>query len=155
MRILLLVLLAASAQAAPAKRVYAGLYLHDVTKLDQKDGVFDVDLELWAKWLGDFDADKLGLANGGELVRELVGKESDGDWHSARWRVRGTLRGEFPLQRFPFDSQIISVSLELPVTVAELTPDLAASGIRSRFSITGWSYDPQFRPRVDREVYRS
>jgi peptide/nickel transport system substrate-binding protein len=152
---LLLALLAGPVWAIPAKRVYAGVYLHDVTKLDQKDGVFDVDLELWAKWLGDFDAEKLALANGSSLTRELVGKENDGDWHAARWRVRGTLRGEFPLQRFPFDSQILSVALELPAQVAELIPDLAGSGVRSRFSITGWIYQPQFKPRVSTEVYRS
>src|SRR5262245_18481170 len=156
MRILVALLLAGTAQATPAQRVYAGVYLHDVTKLDQRDGVFDVDLELWAKWLGDFNPELLSIANAaGELHRDVIGQESDGEWHSARWRVRGTLRGEFPLQRFPFDSQTITVGLELPVTVAELTPDLAASGIRNRFSITGWIYAPQFRPRVDREVYRS
>jgi ABC-type transport system substrate-binding protein len=151
-----MLLLAPLAQAAPAQRVYAGVYLHDVTKLDQRDGVFDVDLELWAKWLGDFNPELLGLANAsGDLHRDVIGQESDGEWHSARWRVRGTLRGEFPLQRFPFDSQTLSVGLELPVTVAELTPDLAASGIRDHFSITGWIYQPEFRPRVSREVYRS
>src|SRR5262245_43399560 len=125
MRLLVAALVwAATAQAAPAKRVHAGVYLHDVSRLDQKDGVFDVDLELWAKWLGDFKPELLKLANAaGDVQREVIGQESDGDWHSARWRVRGTLRGEFPLQRFPFDSQTLSVGLELPSHVAELSPD--------------------------------
>src|SRR5829696_756047 len=103
-----------AARADPARRVYAGVYLHDVTKFDQKDGVFDVDMELWAKWLGDFDPTKLVIANASEVDRTLVGEESDGAWHSARWRVRGTLRGEFPVHRFPFDRQTLGVALELP-----------------------------------------
>lgn len=148
-------LISASASAAPAKRVYAGVYLHDVTRFDQKDGVFDVDLELWAKWLGDFDASRLTIANASEVDRQLVGEESDGTWRAARWRVRGTLRGEFPLQRFPFDNQTLSVVLELPERDGELVPDLAGSGMRERFSITGWLYDPAFVPRVGRETYRS
>jgi ABC-type transport system substrate-binding protein len=141
--------------AAPATRVYAGVYLHDVTKFDQKDGVFDADLELWAKWLGDFDPENLTLANASEVDREVIGLESDGNWHSARWRVRGTLRGEFPVQKFPFDQQTISVVLELPQSLGELVPDLAGSGMRERFSVTGWLYQPAFFPRVGKEIYRS
>jgi ABC-type transport system substrate-binding protein len=141
--------------AAPAERVYAGVYLHDVAKFDQKDGVFDVDFELWAKWLGDFTPDKLRIANSAETERTLLGEETDGAWHSARWRVRGTLRGEFPLQRFPFDEQTLAVVLELPSIDGELVPDLAGSGMRERFSVTGWLYDPVFVPRTAKGTYRS
>lgn len=146
---------ARSAVAGPARKIYAGVYLHDVTKFDQKDGVFDADLELWAKWLGDFDPSKLTIANASQVEREQLGEEHDGDWHSARYRVRGTLRGEFPVQRFPFDAQTLSVVLELPDAEGELVPDLAGSGMRERFSVTGWLYDPSFVPRVGQEVYRS
>jgi len=60
------------------------VYLHDVSKFDQKDGVFDVDLELWAKWLGDFEPEKLIIANAAEVERVVLGQESDGLWRSAR-----------------------------------------------------------------------
>lgn len=150
-----LLLVSQVASAAPAKRIYAGVYLHDVTKFDQKDGVFDVDLELWAKWLGDFDATKLTIANASEIDRQLIAEESDGAWKAARWRVKGTLRGEFPVQRFPFDQQTLSVVLELPERDGDLVPDLAGSGMREHFSVTGWLYDAAFVPRVGKEVYRS
>jgi peptide/nickel transport system substrate-binding protein len=150
-----LCLVTGAAHAEPAKRVYAGVYLHDVTKFEQRDGVFDVDLEMWAKWLGDFDPETLVIANAAEVEKQVIGKEQDGAWHSARWRVRGTLRGEFPVQRFPFDKQTLSVVLELPVTQGELVPDLAGSGMRERFSVTGWLYEPSFVPRVADETYRS
>jgi ABC-type transport system substrate-binding protein len=143
------------AHAEPAERVYAGVYLHDVTKFDQKDGVFDVDMEVWAKWLGDFDPESLQIANAAEVERTLVGEESDGRWHAARWRVKGTLRGEFPVHRFPFDRQTLRIVLELPERAGELLPDLAGSGMRERFSVTGWLYDPQFVPRVAQETYAS
>ena len=45
-------LLLLTLNAEPPPRVYAGVYLHDVTKFDQKDGTFDVDIEVWAKWRG-------------------------------------------------------------------------------------------------------
>ncbi len=144
-----------SAWAEKATRIYAGVYLHDVTKFDQKDGVFDVDMEVWAKWLGEFDKDKLKIANAAEVERTLIGEERDGEWHSARWHVKGTLRGEFPVQQFPFDEQTLRVVLELPGSEGELAPDLAGSGMHERFSVTGWLYEPLFVPRVGQQTYRS
>jgi hypothetical protein len=143
------------AEADPAKRVYVGIYLRDVTRFDQKDGVFDADLELWAKWMGEFDKDKLVLTNAAEVDQTFIEDEHDGVWHSARWRVRGTFRGQFPLQRFPFDSQTIAITIELPVRHGELVPDLAASGMAERFSITGWHYDRAFRPTRGSAMYAS
>lgn len=144
-----------TSQAEPTKRVYAGVYLHDVAKFDQKDGVFDVDIEMWAKWRGDFDPEKVRIANAADVERTLLGQESEGAWHSARWRVQGTLRGEFPVQRFPFDEQTLRVILELPERDGELAPDLAGSGMRERFSVTGWLYEPTFVPRVGKDTYSS
>ncbi len=148
-------LFAAPVHADAAQRVYVGVYLHDVTKFDQKDGVFDVDIELWVKWFGEFDPARVSIANAATVDRALIGEESDGGWHSTRWRVRGTLRGEFPLHRFPFDAQTLAVTLELPDRYGDLVPDLAGSGMREHFGITGWNYDPWFRPNVSRTVYRS
>lgn len=142
------------AHAEPARRVYVGIYLHDVTTFDQKSGTYEVDLDVWVKWLGDFDPGALRLQNeAGDVTREDRGVSSDGAWHSHRWRIRGTLRAEFPLQRFPFDVQTLSVAFELPERVALLTPDLASSGMASSFSITGWEYDAHFTPHVTRVVY--
>jgi ABC-type transport system substrate-binding protein len=146
---------AAAPPAAAPPRVYVGVYLNDITKFDQKDGVFDADLIVWAKWLGAFDKGRLQIANAAKVDQKLLDEQTDGPWHSARWSVRGTLRGEFPVHRFPFDRQTVAVMLELPERAGELTPDLVSSGMRERFSVTGWLYDPVFRPRQIREVYRS
>lgn len=102
------------AEADPAKRIYVGIYLRDITSFDQKNGVFDADVELWAKWMGEFEKDKLVLTNAATVDQTFLEEEHDGAWHSARWRVRGTFRGQFPLQRFPFDTQTIAITLELP-----------------------------------------
>ena len=102
------------ASANPAQRVYAGIYLRDVTRFDQRNGTFDVDMEAWVKWLGDFDPTMLRIANESSLSRDDLGTEDDAGWHVRRWRLRGTLRGEFPLQRFPFDDQALGVAFELP-----------------------------------------
>lgn len=143
------------ASADPAKTVYVGIHLRDVTRFDQRNGTFDVDLEAWAKWLGDFDPAALRVANESHLERDDLGSEDDAGWHVRRWRLRGTLRGEFPLHRFPFDDQSLGIDFELPERDAVLAPDLTGSGMETHFSVTGWNYDPHFRPRASRRVYPS
>ena len=133
-------------QQGPERPVYVGIYLHDVTSFDQKNGVFDVDFEMWIKWAGDFDPEHLGLANAASVNREELGHDQEGGWHSARYRVRGTLRGEFPLAHFPFDEQTIAVGFDLPERYGRLVPDLASSGMSERFSLTDWLYEPEFSP---------
>ncbi len=135
--------------------MYVGVYLHDVTSFDQKNGVFDADFELWAKWRGELDHDKIEITNAGGVDRTFIGIDDDHGWKSARWRVRGTLRGEFPLHSFPFDEQTIAVVLELPEDEGRLVPDLASSGMAERFSLTDWHYTPEFDPEVSEEVFAS
>lgn len=136
-------------------RVYVGVYLHDVTTFELAEGHFDVDLDLWAKWRGEFDPDQLRIANAAHITREPLGVEQDGSWHAARWRVRGTLRGEFPVQRFPMDEQTLSILLELPASAGVLVPDAAGSGVYPRFSITDWVYEAEFRPMIYQKTYPS
>ncbi|RLB51685.1 MAG: hypothetical protein DRJ42_16400 [Deltaproteobacteria bacterium] len=145
----------ARADDPPPPRVYVGVYLHDISQFDQKDGVFDVDLDLWAKWQGDLDHELVHLANAASVEQTFLGLDEDHGWHSARWRVRGTLRGEFPLHQFPFDEQTIAVVLELPEEVGLLVPDLASSGMAERFSLTDWHYTPEFDPEVSVQVFAS
>lgn len=140
---------------APPPRVYVGLYLHDISNLSLGEGTYDIDADLWVKWLGAFDPDEIRFANASDIERETLEVARDGDWHSARWRVRGTLRGDFPVQDFPLDRQAITVQLELPRSKGELVPDLAGSGISHRFSITDWNWSNEFRPVVSTVRYPS
>lgn len=156
---LTLVVLASLAGPAAAfaeeRAVYAGVFLHDVARLELRDGMVDVDFELWAKWRGELEPSELQIANAADLERELLSEERDGDWHAARWRVRGTLRGEFPLQRFPFDAQVVAIVLELPEARGKLVPDAAGSGMAERLSLTDWLHEPELRPRTERRTVAS
>lgn len=143
--------------AAPVEthppRVYVGVYLSDVSDLDLKAGRFKADVQLWCKWLGSSTPPALEFSNGELDSQDEVAREDDGEWHSLRWHVIGTFRGTFPLQRFPFDSQRLPITVALPKEAGELVPDLASSGMRPEFSITGWLYDPFFRAeRSDEKV---
>ncbi|MCB9557783.1 MAG: hypothetical protein H6707_16855 [Deltaproteobacteria bacterium] len=147
---------ALGSSAKPEKRtVYVGIYLADISGFDLTKGRFRADFQLWVKWLGDDRVPPISLANGEVDKMEKVAEESDGDWRSVRWRVQGTFRGTFPLQRFPFDKQRLRIQIDLPEHEGELEPDLAGSGMAPRFSITGWLYDPYFLSEKRPSTYYS
>ena len=139
----------------PVPRVYVGVYLHDISNFELSSGTFDVDADVWVKWRGDFDPEEIRIANAASISRESLGVEHDGEWHSARWRVRGSLRGDFPVHDFPLDRQTIALQFELPQSIGELVPDLAGSGISSRFSVTDWVWESEFRPVVSTRLFPS
>ncbi len=143
------------ASAEPNRNIYVGVYLHDVSRFELKDGVFDVDAEVWIKWQGDFDPEQLRVANASRIERIALGNESDSSWHSARYRIRGTLRGEFPMQRFPYDDQVVRIVFELPEHYGTLVPDLASSGMNDSFSVTDWLYEDTFLPEVGTQIVQS
>jgi len=147
---------AAATAAAPQRpRAYAGVYLSDVSGFDLREGRFQADLDVWLKWSGAAEPPVLRFVNGEIGSKEEQEKESDGEWHSVRWRVQGTFRGTFPLQTFPFDRQQLRISLALPDDAAHLSPDLGSSGMAKQFSITGWEYDPYFRAEAGKELLAS
>jgi peptide/nickel transport system substrate-binding protein len=158
---LVLSLSAASAVAPPTPpprappRVYAGIYLSDVSGFDLKEGRFHADFDVWLKWSGGAEPPVLRFVNGEIDAREEQSRESDGDWHSVRWRVQGTFRGTFPLHAFPFDRQQLRIELALPEDAGRLSPDLGSSGMAKQFSITGWEYSPFFRAEVGQQALAS
>ena len=152
--------------SASAGDVYVGVYLHDLSRFQLKDGMVDVDFEMWAKWRGEvdeqgrpaphaFDWTQLEVANAAQIEMRFLGIESDRDWHTARWRVRGTLRGEFPMHRFPYDVQTVEVALELPNQYGRLVADAAGSGVAHHFSLTDWLYEAVFHVRKDEVTVNS
>ncbi len=141
------------AEAPPT--LYAGIYLSDVSGFDLREGRFQADLDVWLKWSGPKEPPALRFVNGEIASREEQERESDGDWHSIRWRVQGTFRGTFPLQAFPFDRQALRIQLATTGDSGRLIPDLGSSGMAQQFSITGWEYEPFFRSEAARQVVAS
>jgi ABC-type transport system substrate-binding protein len=153
---LLSLALATLVTAAPPRNVYVGAYLTDVSDFDLKAGRFKADMRVWVKWLGDAnDVPEITFENGEIDSKEDLGRENDAAWHSVKWRVQGTFRGDFPLHAFPFDRQTLPVVFGLQESEGVLVPDLGASGMSSAFSITGWSYEPYFQARTETRLYRS
>jgi ABC-type transport system substrate-binding protein len=146
---------AASAPAAAPKRVYVGIYLHDVSDFDLKGGHFKADLRAWVKWRGGDEVPELEFENGEIDKKDEVSRESDGSWHSVMWRVQGTFRGDFPVHRFPFDHHELPIGFSMPLSEAVLVPDLGASSMSPRFSITGWLFAPEFEAHASSRRFGS
>lgn len=144
-----------SATAPQQRNVYVGAYLSDVSDFELKEGHFKADLHVWVKWSGDAKVPELVFENAEVDSKDDLGLEHDGDWHSAQWRVQGTFRGEFPVHAFPFDTQTLPVVFGLDEADGLLIPDLGASGMSPKFSVTGWGYEPYFHARTALKEYGS
>ncbi|MBL8956571.1 MAG: hypothetical protein JNK82_37700, partial [Myxococcaceae bacterium] len=152
---LIYLVLALTSAAPETRRVYAGVYLSDVSDFDLKAGRFKADLRVWLKWSGDEKAPNVTFENGEIDSKDELGTEADGSWRSVKWRVQGTFRSDFPVNAFPFDHQTLPVVLGLEESEGVLVPDLGASGMNPTFSITGWNYEPYFNARSEVKRYGS
>lgn len=152
---LLALLLFTTPLLAAKGNVYVGAYLNDITNFDLKEGRFKADLKVWCKWLGDPEIPPIEFANGEITKQQEIKRERDGAWNSVIWRVQGTFRGTFPLQKFPFDSQDLTIQIDLPEEEGMLLPDLAGSGMPEQFSITGWLHKPLFKAEIAPKTYFS
>ncbi|MDP2272476.1 MAG: ABC transporter substrate-binding protein [Archangium sp.] len=135
--------------------VYVGMYLTDVSDFDLKAGRFKADLHVWMKWLGDEVPPNVTFENGEIESKEVLSTEHEAEWYSLHWRVQGTFRGEFPVHAFPFDRQTLPIIFGLNNADGRLVPDLGASGMSPSFSVSGWSYEPQFAASSEERVYGS
>ena len=142
-------------QSAAPDNVYVGMYLTDVSDFDLKAGRFMADLHVWVKWLGGDQVPNVTFENGEIDKQEVLGTEHEGAWHSVQWRLQGTFRGEFPVHAFPFDRQTLPIIFGLNQSEGRLVPDLGASGMSPSFSVSGWSYEPQFAARSEQRLYAS
>lgn len=140
-------LVCAATAPTPARNVYVGMYLTDVSDFDLKAGRFKADLRVWVKWMGDGEVPKVLFENGELDQQDELEREEEVGWHSVQWRVRGTFRGEFPVHDFPFDRQTLPLVFALDEDDGRLVPDLGASGMSPSFSVTGWAYEPWFTAR--------
>ncbi|MBL8922698.1 MAG: hypothetical protein JNJ54_27870 [Myxococcaceae bacterium] len=151
----LLTALSLTAAPAPPRNVYVGVYLSDVSDFDLKAGRFKADLTVWVKWQGDGAVPQVVYENAEVDSKDELGAEDEAGWHSVKWRVQGTFRGEFPVHDFPFDRQTLPITFGLDVTDGVLVPDLASSGMSPAFSVTGWQYEPYFHARSLERSYSS
>ncbi|MFC1707369.1 TAXI family TRAP transporter solute-binding subunit [Planctomycetota bacterium] len=105
--------------------VSIGLYCTNVFNFDIKTGSFNADFYLWFRWRGQHLE---GVGEG--FPFEIVNGEIDHvnahsivrkrGWTFALYRVQATLRGNFPLHRYPFDKQTLRIEIECPTADAPI-----------------------------------
>lgn len=151
-------------------KVHTGVFVVDVSNLDLKNGTCEADFYVWFRWQGQH----LQAADEGfpfELMNGTINDKSDpvmerlGTWSYIVYRCRATLRGRFPLQHYPFDTQTLQISLESPeATYDEMVfvPDERkqfAENLRERsvdqgVAISDWVITG-VRQRADVKVYKT
>ncbi|MBI3272814.1 MAG: hypothetical protein HYZ53_27755 [Planctomycetes bacterium] len=94
--------------------VLIGLYVLDFWGLDVSKGLFYTDFYVWFRWKDEkFDPSGIEYMNAqGKVDIQENEKLVVGDQHYVCLRVRGQFRGNFPLHKYPFDSQKLTIEIE-------------------------------------------
>ncbi|MFM8322337.1 MAG: hypothetical protein ACKOC5_15590 [Chloroflexota bacterium] len=132
-----------------AQPVTVGLYASNVYNIDFSSNTYYLSGFLWLRWTGDIDpTDTVELINTVDewgTIFEPTMLEPEVLPDGARYqvfRVQGRFHQPFDPRHYPLDRQSLSVLVEdtnHDVDEIVFVPDIADSGVDSRFSIPGWN----------------
>lgn len=89
--------------------VYFGVDLNEVSNLNTSTGTYTLDFYVWLRYRGDLDLSKIQFPNAETPVRltNPVWSRERGGMQIDTFKVRGTFRGDFQFDNYPFDQQRI------------------------------------------------
>jgi hypothetical protein len=130
--------------SADPEKVSIGIYVGGIHNLDFSVGKFTADFWIWSV----VDEDHASPLDTAYVLNE-VGKSADPIFTvrkvGKRWdqrRIRADLWVDWEVERFPFDTQVLTITLEESVYTADqlgYVIDRMNSGIAPDLSIAGWS----------------
>jgi hypothetical protein len=154
---------AQAAKPAPPEKVTVGAHITDIQEIDLQTHSYRLDFYVWFRWRNpEMDPSKsfefMNVFDPADHVRTPVydkpQKMPDGSLYQII-REQGKFSAKFPLQKYPFDRQQLSVAMEDTVhAVDELVyvPDTKTPPI----SVSARIYLPGFnigKPKVDVEAF--
>jgi branched-chain amino acid transport system substrate-binding protein len=92
--------------------VFTGIDIIDMPFFNEKEQTYTFDFYLWMRWNGDLDPTNYEFINGSLDDPPLVIREKhDNNSHYIVQRLRGTFKSEFQFQGYPFDYQVLRITL--------------------------------------------
>ena len=107
-------------------QIIVGAYINDIQELDFKANNYVVDFYVWFRWKGpELDPSKtmefMNRYASDDNVREALYEQPkempDGSLYSII-RYQGRFAAKFPLEKYPFDTQLLTVAMEDTVSGA-------------------------------------
>jgi Neurotransmitter-gated ion-channel transmembrane region len=137
---------AAAANEAPAK-VIVGAYINDIQELDFKTNNYVIDLYVWFRWKGaDTNPSKttefMNRFASDDNRRDELYDEPQAMPDGSRYdiiRYQGRFSTKFPLEKYPFDTQYLTITMEDTLAGADAqiyVPDAEGGGVTINPSIT-------------------
>lgn len=111
---------------APAK-IVVGAYINDIQELDFKTNNYSIDLYVWFRWKApDIEPSKTmefmnRFASDDNRRDELYDQPKpmpDGSLYSII-RYQGRFSAKFPLEKYPFDTQLLKITMEDSIAAAD------------------------------------
>lgn len=129
--------------------IYTGMDIIELQNFDQKESSFDLDFYLWFRWKGDIDPTNFEFINGSAFFVEKVKESFENGLRYICFRIKGNFRGEFPMQKYPFDSQTLRIRLkhkDLPIENLVYVVDVRGIEKEGReVEISDWEFRKSFQ----------
>ncbi|MCK4759314.1 MAG: ABC transporter substrate-binding protein, partial [Candidatus Aminicenantes bacterium] len=129
--------------------IYTGMDIIELQNFDQKESSFDLDFYLWFRWKGEIDPTNFEFINGSAFFVEKVKESFENGLRYICFRIKGNFRGEFPMQKYPFDSQTLRVRLkhkDLPIENLVYVVDVRGIEKEGReVEISDWEFRKSFQ----------
>ncbi|MEM1566400.1 MAG: hypothetical protein QW510_04880 [Candidatus Bathyarchaeia archaeon] len=133
-----------AAQHAPAsssiKRVYVGVWLVNVERIDLAASSYRLDFYLWFKFnpseIDPSTVKAFEIVNGAPTKQDIVTEEED----RIEYRIRGEFVKTFDFTRYPFETHTLTIELEhkrLNASKLVFQPDLETA-IDETVNVAGW-----------------
>lgn len=137
----------AECPAAPAKRVYVGVYVKQIHGISLKDSLATVDFHVWFRWTDDGlkPLESFDLVNGRIESKQSVYETNIEGVHYASCQVVASLHKLWDVSRFPLDSHIFTIEIEdnnLEADKLIYLPDIENSGLSTNAEVAGWTLKP-------------
>ena len=150
--LLVLILLAGSGLAQPANsssdmnqtsgpaKIYAGIYVLNIGKLDEATGAFDIDFYLDLKSNRPYSSNGFEFMNGRAQDEDLIIDTPDEKFY----RIQASLYTHMDFTNYPFDKKILSIDIEDKNDDNDNVVyiyDANHSGIDPQIVLNGWQLD--------------
>lgn len=122
--------------------VYTGIDINQIRNVDFKTGVFTADFYLWFRFKGKFDDARIIFTNAVKPIKlddRFMTYRADGDTSIRSYRVVAKFIADLDAATFPFDKQVLSISLRhenLSETKLIYLPDTPGCPLADPWSVT-------------------
>ncbi len=129
--------------------VYTGIHINKISDINFREGTCAMDFNLWFRYEGDFESDRVEFLNaeGKVFMGNPVEKSGDGRMKYVLYHIKGVFRIDFLPDRFTYNRHALGVSIRhkeltrekliFVVDLVKMDPEAMLAGMRRKKVVGG------------------